>query len=143
MYRDNLRAIKASLGAVPGQLYHMGARGTVSRSTLADANERWNWRIYTHFAQILIQEVRKPYDGSNFGINFKRKPSTHWPPPSIDLCLSLFPWAHFRRAKRAIKLHTLLDLCGSILTFVQVTDGSIDDLNILDELILKRRRSMS
>lgn len=133
-YRDSLRAIEVSLGAVPERLYHMGIRGTVSRSTLADANEKRNWRIYADFAQILIHEARKLYAGESFGIDLKETvyalDST-----TIDLCLSLFPWAHFRRAKGAIKLHTLLDLRGSIPTFVQVTDGSVHDLNILDELI--------
>jgi hypothetical protein len=133
-YRDSLRAIEVSLGAVPERLYHMGIRAPVSRSTLADANEKRNWRIYADFAQILIHEARKLYAGESFGIDLKETvyalDST-----TIDLCLSLFPWAHFRRAKGAIKLHTLLDLRGSIPTFVQVTDGSVHDLNILDELI--------
>jgi hypothetical protein len=133
-YRDSLRAIEVSLGAVPERLYHMGIRATISRSTLADANEKRNWRIYADFAQILIHEARKLYAGESFGIDLKETvyalDST-----TIDLCLSLFPWAHFRRAKGAIKLHTLLDLRGSIPTFVQITDGSVHDLNILDELI--------
>lgn len=122
------------MGAVPERLYHMGFRGAVSRSTLADANEKRDWRIYADFAQVLIHEARQLYGGDSFGVDLEQTvyalDST-----TIDLCLSLFPWAHFRSTKGAIKLHTLLDLRGSIPTFVQITDGSVHDVNILDQLI--------
>jgi hypothetical protein len=133
-YRESLRDIDACLGAMPERLYHMGFRSPVSRSTLADANEKRNWRIYADFAQILIHEARQLYVEESFGLDLGQTvyalDST-----TIDLCLTLFPWAHFRRAKGAIKMHTLLDLRGSIPTFIQITDGSVHDLNILDELI--------
>ncbi len=133
-YRESLRDIEACLGAVPERLYHMGIRSPVSRSTLADANEKRSWRIHADFAQLLIHEARTLYVEESFGIDLDQTvyalDST-----TIDLCLSLFPWAYFRRAKGAIKLHTLLDLRGSIPTFIQITDGSVHDLNILDELI--------
>jgi hypothetical protein len=133
-YRESLRDIEACLGAMPERLYHMGIRSPVSRSTLADANEKRSWRIYADFAQLLIHEARKLYVQESFGVDLEQTvyalDST-----TIDLCLSLFPWAYFRRAKGAIKLHTLLDLRGSIPTFIQITDGSVHDLNILDELI--------
>lgn len=133
-YRESLRDIEACLGAVPERLYHMGFRSAISRSTLADANEKRNWRIYADFAQVLIHQARKLYVEESFGVDLEQTvyalDST-----TIDLCLSLFPWARFRRAKGAIKLHTLLDLRGSIPTFIQITDGSVHELNILDELI--------
>src|SRR5881398_1172266 len=106
-YRESLRDIEACLGAVPERLYHMGIRGPVSRSTLADANERRNWRIYADFAQILILEAQRLYAGDSFGVELEETvyalDST-----TISLRLSLFPWARFRRTKSAIKLHTLL-----------------------------------
>jgi hypothetical protein len=133
-YRESLRDIEACLGAMPERLYHMGFRSPVSRSTLADANEKRNWRIYADFAQILVHEARQLYVEESFGLDLDQTvyalDST-----TIDLCLTLFPWAHFRRAKGAVKMHTLLDLRGSIPTFIQITDGSVHDLNILDELI--------
>jgi hypothetical protein len=133
-YRESLRDIEACLGAMPERLYHMGFRSTLSRSTLADANEKRDWRIYADFAQVLIHEARRLYAEESFGVDLKETvyalDST-----TIDLCLSLFPWARFRRTKAAIKLHTLLDLRGSIPSFVQITEGTVHDVNILDELI--------
>ena len=134
-YRESLRDIEACLGAVPEKLYHLGFRTrSVARSTLADANETRDWRIYADFAQVLIHEARKLYAGDSFGIDLDETlyalDST-----TIDLCLSVFPWAHFRRTKAAVKLHTLLDLRGSIPTFIRITDGKVHDVKILDELI--------
>jgi hypothetical protein len=133
-YRESLRDIEACLRARPGKLYHMGIRARVSRNTLAVANEKRDWRIYADFAQVLIHEARQLYGGESFGVDLEQTvyalDST-----TIDLCLSLFPWAHFRSTKGAIKLHTLLDLRGSIPSFVQITDGSVHDVNILDQLI--------
>jgi len=133
-YRESLRDIDASLGAMPDRLYHMGFRSHPSRSTLADANEKRNWRIHADFAQILIHEARGLYADESFGLELK---DTVYALDSttIDLCLSLFPWALFRRTKAAIKMHTLLDLKGSIPTFVRITDGTVHDVNILDELL--------
>jgi hypothetical protein len=134
-YRESLRDIEACLGAVPEKLYHLGFRSrTIARSTLADANETRTWRIYADFAQVLIAQARRLYASDSFGVELERTvyalDST-----TIDLCLSLFPWAHFRRTKAAIKLHTLLDLRGSIPTFIRMTDGKVHDVNILDELV--------
>lgn len=133
-YRESLRDIEACLGAMPERLYHMGFRNTLSRSTLADANEKRDWRIYADFAQVLIHEARKLYADESFGVDLNETvyalDST-----TIDLCLSLFPWAPFRRTKAAIKVHTLLDLQGSIPTFVQITDGTVHDVNLLDQLL--------
>jgi hypothetical protein len=116
------------------KLYHMGIRGMVSRSTLADANENRDWRIYADFAQVLIHHARELYADEDLGLELKETiyalDST-----TIDLCLSLFPWASFRKSKGAIKLHTLLDLRGSIPVFIKITDGLVHDVNILDELI--------
>ena len=133
-YRESLRDIESCLRAVPNKLYHMGIKANVSRSTLADANEKRNWRIYADFAQVLIHIARGLYINDDFGIELK---DTVYALDSttIDLCLSLFPWAHFRKKKGAIKLHTLLDLRGSIPTFIKITDGKVHDVNILDELI--------
>jgi transposase len=116
------------------KLYHMGIRGRVSRSTLADANENRDWRIYADFAQILIHIARDLYNDEQFGIELEETvyalDST-----TIDLCSSLFPWASFRKTKSAIKLHTLLDLRGNIPVFIEITDGKVHDVNILDVLI--------
>jgi hypothetical protein len=135
-YRESLRDIEACLGAVPGRLYHMGIRSAVSRSTLADANEKRNWRIYADFAQILIGEARRLYAGDSFGVELEETvyalDST-----TISLCLSLFPWAHFRRTKGAIKLHTLLDLRGSIPSFLRITEARSSDVSLLDDLLLE------
>jgi len=133
-YRESLRDIEACLGAVPERLYHMGIRGTASRSTLADANERRDWRIYADFAQILISQARRLYVGEPFGVDLDETVYA-FDSTTINLCLSLFPWAHFRRTKSAIKLHTLLDLRGSIPTFIHITSGTVHDVTVLDELI--------
>lgn len=133
-YRESLRDVEASLGAIPERLYHMGFRGRPTRSTLADANEKRNWRIYADFAQVLIHQARRLYAQESFGVDLQETvyalDST-----TIDLCLSLFPWAPFRRTKAAIKVHTLLDLRGSIPTFVSITDGTVHDVNLLDQLL--------
>ncbi len=133
-YRESLRDIEACLRSRQNKLFHMGIRGGVSRNTLANANETRDWRIYADFAQVLIHQARSLYAKEAFGVELEETvyalDST-----TIDLCLSLFPWAKFRKHKGAIKLHTLLDLRGSIPTFIKITDGKIHDVNILDELI--------
>ena len=133
-YRESLRDIECCLRAMREKLYHMGIRGKVSRSTLADANEVRDWRIYGDFAQVLIHEARNLYAEDNFGLELN---DTVYALDSstIDLCLSLFPWARFRKTKAAIKLHTLLDLRGDIPTFIWITDGKVHDVNVLDHLV--------
>jgi len=135
-YRQSLRDIENCLRAMQPKLYHCGIRGNVSRNTLANANEHRDWRIYADFAQVLIGEARALYANEDFGIQLNREvyalDST-----TIDLCLSLFPWAKFRKHKAAVKLHTLMDLKGSIPTFIRITDGKVHDVNILDDLILE------
>jgi hypothetical protein len=133
-YRESLRDIEACLGAIPERLYHLGIRSPVSKSTLADANETRDWRIYADFAQVLIHEARRLYAGESLGLDLEQTVYA-LDATTIDLCLSLFPWARFRRRKGAIKLHTLLDLSGSIPTFVRITEGTVHDVNVLDELI--------
>lgn len=132
-YRESLRDIEACLRSVGRKLYHMGLRSKVSRTTLADANERHDWRIYADFAQVLIGIARPLYAGDPIGVDlthsFYALDST-----TIDLCLSLFPWAKFRKQKGAVKMHTLLDLHGNIPTFISITDGKMHDVNILDEI---------
>ena len=132
-YRESLRDIEACLRAVGPKLYHAGFRGRISRSTLADANENRDWRIYADFAQVLIGPARKLYANEDFGLELAQTvyalDST-----TIDLCLSLFPWAKFRKRKGAIKLHTLLDLRGNIPTLVVITHGKVHDVNVLDDL---------
>lgn len=133
-YRESLRDIEACLSAQASKLYHMGISKTISRSTLADANESRDWRIYADFAQRLIVQARKLYAGENLGLDLSNTvyalDST-----TIDLCLSMFPWAPFRSAKAAIKVHTLLNLRGAIPSFIHITDGKWHDVNILDLLI--------
>jgi hypothetical protein len=133
-YRESLRDIEACLRSVGGKLYHMGFRGKVARSTLADANESRDWRIYADFAQVLIAIARPLYACDPIGIDLDQSvyalDST-----TIDLCLSLFPWAKFREHKAAVKMHTLLDLHGNIPTFIRITDGKVHDVNILDEIM--------
>jgi hypothetical protein len=133
-YRESLRDIEACLGAQPAKLYHLGIRGNVSRSSLADANEGRDWRIYFEFAQALIRIARHLYAKEPFGVELSETvyalDST-----TIDLCLSLFPWAPFRQAKAAVKLHTLLDLRGAIPTFIHISDGKLHDVNVLDLLV--------
>jgi hypothetical protein len=133
-YRESLRDIECCLRAMREKLYHMGIRGKVSRSTLADANEARDWRIYSDFAQILIDEARRLYVDDDFGLELKETVYA-LDSSTIDLCLSVFPWARFRKAKGAIKLHTLLDLRGDIPTFIWITDGKVHDVNVLDHLI--------
>ena len=133
-YRESLRDIEAVLVAQSAKLYHMGIRSAVKRSTLADANERRDWRIFAEFAQRLIAQARRLYAEEDLGLELSNTvyalDST-----TIDLCLSLFPWAPFRRAKAAVKMHTLLDLRGSIPSFIHVSDGKLRDVNVLELLI--------
>jgi len=133
-YRESLRDIECCLRAMHEKLYHMGIRGKVSRSTLAYANENRDWRIYCDFAQILIHEARQLYVNEDFGLELEQTVYA-LDSSTIDLCLSVFPWARFRRTKSAIKLHTLLDLRGNIPSFIAITDGKVHDVNILDVLI--------
>jgi IS4 transposase len=131
--RESLRDIESCLRAVPTKLYHLGIRGAVCRTTLADANERRDWRIFADFAQVLITEARELYAKDTTVADLKQTiyalDST-----TIDLCLELFPWAKFRRTKAAVKLHTLIDLRGSIPSFIHITDGKVHDVNALDVL---------
>ena len=133
-YRESLRDIEACLRSLGTKLYHMGFRSQVARSTLADANESRDWRIYADFAQVLIRIARPLYARDPIGVDLDQSlyalDST-----TIDLCLSLFPWAKFRRHKAAVKMHTLLDLRGNIPTFIRITDGKTHDVNILDEFL--------
>ena len=133
-FRESLRDIEVSLGAVPERLYHLGLRHPVSRSTLADANEKRNWRIYADFAQVLIAEARRLYADDAQVLDLEQTVYA-LDATTIDLCLALFPWARFRRRKGAVKLHTLLDLNGSIPTVVAITPGNINEVNILDHLL--------
>lgn len=133
-YRSSLRDIEACLRARQSKLYHMGFRGHISRSTLAKANEKRDWRIYADFAQILIAQARKLYGNEEFGVELSETVYA-LDSSTIDLCLSLFPWAVFRKTKSAIKLHTLLDLRGNIPTFLKITDGKHHDVNVLDDLM--------
>ncbi len=132
-YRESLRDIEACLRAFRERLYHMGIRGKVSRNTLAHANQIRNWRIYADFAQVLIRQARELYVNESFGIELDQTVYA-LDATMIDLCLSLFPWASFCKTKGAVKLHTLLDLRGSIPTIVVITHGNISELKILDEL---------
>ena len=133
-YRDSLRDIEVCLRSMEKKLYHIGIRGKVSRSTLAEANENRDWRIYSDFAHILINQARKLYANDSFGVDIEETVYA-LDASTIDLCLSVFPWATFRKNKAAVKLHTLLDLRGNIPTFISITDGKVHDVNILDELI--------
>jgi hypothetical protein len=133
-YRDSLRDIECCLRAMKDKLYHMGIRGKISRSTLSDANEKRDWRTYRDFAQILIRHARKLYADEDFGVQLDETVYA-LDATIIDLCLSVFPWAKFRKSKGAVKLHTLLDLRGAIPTVVSITDGKVHELNILDRLI--------
>jgi hypothetical protein len=133
-YRDSLRDIECCLRSMKGKLYHMGIRGNVSRSTLADANEKRDWRIYSDFAHALIHEARKLYANDDFGLELQETVYA-LDATIIDLCLCVFPWAWFRKAKGAIKLHTLLDLRGNIPSFIAITHGKVHEVNILDQLV--------
>jgi hypothetical protein len=133
-YRESLRDIEACLRSMSGKLYHMGFRSRIARSTLADANETHDWRIFADFAQHLIGVARPLHTEDPMGVDLDHSlyalDST-----TIDLCLSLFPWAKFRQHKGAVKMHTLLDLHGNIPTFIRITDGKVHDVNILDEIL--------
>ena len=133
-YRESLRDIEACLRSLGSKLYHAGFRGKISRSTLADANESRDWRIFADFAQVLIDIARPLYAHDPIGVDLDQSlyalDST-----TIDLCLSLFPWAKFRKHKAAVKMHTLLDLHGNIPTFIGITEGAVHDVNILDQII--------
>ena len=132
-FRESLRDIITCLRAMQNKLYHTGIRGNISKSTLADANENRDWRIYADFAQILISRARYLYKDDPFSVEIDETvyalDST-----TIDLCLSVFPWAKFRKHKAAVKMHALLDLHGNIPSFIEITDGKIHDVNILDEI---------
>jgi transposase len=132
-YRESLRDIEACLGSMSGKLYHMGFRSRIARSTLADANEAHDWRIFADFAQHLIGVARPLHAEDPMGVDLDHSlyalDST-----TIDLCLTLFPWAKFRQHKGAVKMHTLLDLHGNIPTFIRITDGKVHDVNILDDI---------
>jgi hypothetical protein len=133
-YRESLRDIEACLGAMRAKLYHMGFRSRVRRSTLADANDAHDWRIYADFAQVLIATARPLYAAEPMGVELEQSlyalDST-----TIDLCLSLFPWARFRKHKAAVKMHTLLDLRGNIPAFIHITNGKVHDVNVLDQFL--------
>jgi len=133
-YRESLRDIEACFSAQAAKLYHMGWREPVHRSTLADANDARDWRIYAEFAQRLIAQARRLYAGEGFGIDLTNSvyalDST-----TIDLCMSMFPWAHFRTTKSAVKMHTLLDLRGNIPSFIHLSEGKLADVHVLDMLI--------
>jgi len=133
-YRESLRDIEACLAAAPEKIYHMGFTGPVARSTLADANEQRDWRIYADFAQVLIAEARRLYADEPLDVELDRTVYA-LDSSTIDLSLSLFPWASFRETKAAIKLHTLLDLRGSIPVFIWITDGKPHDVRVLDILV--------
>ena len=132
-YRESLRDIEACLRSSPDKLYHMGIRGRISRSTLADANESHDWRIFADFAQILIARARVLYAHDPFGAELQHS-AYALDSTTIDLCLAMFPWARFRERKGAVKMHTLIDLHGNIPLFVCVTDGKVHDVNILDQI---------
>jgi hypothetical protein len=133
-YRESLRDIEACLRSRKEKLYHLGIRGRVSRSTLAEANEKRDWRMYADFCQILISQARSLYADEDFGVELKET-AYALDSTTIDLCLSLFPWASFRKHKAAVKMHTLLDLRGNIPSFIKITEGTLHDVNILDILV--------
>ncbi|MPZ78277.1 MAG: IS4 family transposase [Deltaproteobacteria bacterium] len=133
-YRESLRDIEACLRAQEKKLYHMGIKSRISRSTLADANESRDWRIYADFAQSLMGIARRLYAGEPFGVDLKETVYA-LDASTIDLCLSVFSWAPFRSTKAAIKLHTLLDLRGNIPSFLHISDGKLHDVNVLDLLL--------
>ena len=133
-YRESLRDIEACLRSMSSKLFQMGFRGKISRTTLADANERLDWRIYADFAQTLIGIARPMYAEDPIGVDLQHSlyalDST-----TIDLCLSMFPWAKFRKHKAAVKMHTLLDLHGNIPTFISISDGRVPDVKVLDDIM--------
>src|SRR3990172_7728169 len=133
-YRESLRDIETCLRAHQPQLYHLGFRGRISRNTLAHANQQRDWRIYADFARILIAQARALYQHEAFAVGLDETVYA-FDSTTVDLCLSLFPWAQFRRRKSAVKLHTLLDLRGNIPTAVYVTGGQVNDVRLLDQLL--------
>lgn len=135
-YRESLRDIEACLSAQAAKHYHMGFRHEIKRATLADANESRDWRIHAEFAQLLIGQARKLYSGDSFGIELENT-AYALDSTTIDLCLSLFPWALFRTTKSAVKMHTLLDLRGNIPSFIHISDGKLGDVNVLDVLVIE------
>jgi hypothetical protein len=135
-YRESLRDIEACLRVAKPKLYHMGIRSNVSRNTLAHANENRDWRIYADFAQVLIKIARELYANEDFGLELKNAVYA-FDSTTIDLCLSVFPWAKFRKTKAAVKLHTLLDLRGNIPVVISITNGKTHDVNALDDLIFE------
>ena len=134
--RESLRDIETCLRVLHPCLYHVGIRGNISRSTLADANEKRNWRIYAELASILIQRARELYAQESFGVELNQT-TYALDSTTIDLCLTLFPWAQFRKRKSAVKMHTLLDLKGSIPCFIHISSGKVHDVNVLDILPLE------
>ena len=135
-YRESLRDIEACLRVAKPKLYHMGIRSNVSRNTLAHANENHDWRIYADFAQVLIKIARELYANEDFGLELKQAVYA-FDSTTIDLCLSVFPWAKFRKRKAAVKLHTLLDLRGNIPVVISIANGKIHDVNALDDLVFE------
>ena len=136
-YRESLRDIESCLRSMNSRLYHMGIRSPqISRPTIARANENRDWRIYADFAQVLIHMARKLYAQEDFGVELDNTVYA-LDATTIDLCLSLFPWARFRKTKAGIKLHTLLDLRGNIPTFIDITEALLADVNILDILVVE------
>jgi len=136
-HRESLRDIEICLRAMRPKLYHMGIRGSISRNNLSNANEVRDWRIYADFAQVLIHHARRLYADEDFGEELAELTLFALDASTVDLCLSLFPWARFRRTKAAIKLHTLIDLRGNIPTFIHISDGKLHDVNVLDILLLE------
>lgn len=135
-YRESLRDIETCLRSLRPKLYHAGFRGNISRATLADANEKRDWRIYADFAMILIAKARALYSKDDFGVDWTQ-PAYAFDSTTIDLCLSLFPWAQFRKRKAAVKLHTLMDIRGNIPCFIYITDGKVHDANTLGHLFME------
>lgn len=135
-FRESLRDIETCLRSLRSKLYHSGIRGTIARSTLADANESRNWRIYADFAHELIAIARTLYRDEPFDAELKETVYA-FDATTIDLCLSLFPWAKFRQHKGAIRLHTLLDLRGNIPSFLRITPGNVHEVNVLDDLLFE------
>jgi len=135
-YRESLRDIEACLRTKSKKLYHIGIRGKIARSNIARANNRRDWRIYQDFAMVLIQQARVLYSHDTFSVRLKRA-AYALDSTTIDLCLSLFPWAKFRSTKAAIKLHTILDLRGNIPSVLIITRGNLHDVNILDKLVFE------
>ena len=135
-FRESLRDIETCLRSLGAKLYHAGFRGRISRSTLGDANQRRDWRIYHDLAQVLIGRARRLYAGDRFGVELENA-AYAFDATTIDLCLNLFPWAPFRRHKAAVKLHTLLDLRGNIPTFIRISSGKTHEVNVLDELLIE------